>query len=269
MALEIRHGFNNGHLVRPFSFNEVALHLLTLSVQAAMYLHSARRTSRPMLNLAWRILGGIALVTGTVLILFNPAFTGARVNPLSLASAYLVPAALAVLARRTVTDRPTRRVLGAYALAAGFAWITLQIRQSFHPAGMSVIFGSIDDAELWAWSGAWLAYGIALMAFGIRSGSRSLRLAALGVVGLRVLQGVSRSTWPTSIGRAVARGVVPGSRVGADRAWRGAPAVRIAGEAGVTASLHAAKPPDSGAEALSDDPAGVRDHLLAGSERFG
>jgi uncharacterized membrane protein len=75
-------------------------------------------------------------------------------------------------------------VLGVYALVACFAWITLQIRQWFHPDQMSLIDGSIEDAELWAWSGAWLLYGIALMVQGIRSGERLLRLAALGVVGL-------------------------------------------------------------------------------------
>ncbi len=37
VALEIRHGFNDGALVEPFSFSEIALHLLTLSVQATTY----------------------------------------------------------------------------------------------------------------------------------------------------------------------------------------------------------------------------------------
>ena len=53
---------------------------------------------------------------------------------------------------------------------------------------MSVIFGSIEDAELWAWSGAWLVYGIALMVLGIRTEQRLLRLAALGVVALVCLK---------------------------------------------------------------------------------
>jgi uncharacterized membrane protein len=49
---------------------------------------------------------------------------------------------------------------------------------------MSVFDGRIDDAELWAWSGAWLLYGIALMVQGIRAREKSLRLAALAVVAL-------------------------------------------------------------------------------------
>jgi uncharacterized membrane protein len=37
---------------------------------------------------------------------------------------------------------------------------------------------------LWAWSGAWLAYGAALMAAGIRIAAKPLRLAALAIIGL-------------------------------------------------------------------------------------
>jgi uncharacterized membrane protein len=77
-----------------------------------------------------------------------------------------------------------RLVLGAYAVAAGFAWITLQVREIFHPRGMGFPGETIGAAELWGWSGAWLAYGIGLMLQGIRTGQRLLRLTALGVIGL-------------------------------------------------------------------------------------
>jgi uncharacterized membrane protein len=188
VALEIRHGFNDGVLVEPFGFDEVALHLVTLSVQSTMYLYLARRTGRPILSWAAHVLGCVGLAVAAGLLVFNPALTGAAANVLSLAEAYLVPAALAVVALRFVTSPGIGRLLGVYALVGGFAWITLQVRQSFHPNNMSVIFGSIDDAELWAWSGAWLAYGIALMVLGIRTEQRLLRLAALGVVALVCLK---------------------------------------------------------------------------------
>jgi uncharacterized membrane protein len=184
VALEIRHALNGGDLVEAFDFDEIALHVLTMSVQAVFYLHLAKRTGRPVLAWASHVLGGGALVVAVGLLVFNPAFTGAGVGVPGLLAAYLAPAALAVLARRDVANAMIRRVLAFYALVAGFAWITLQIRQMFHPDNMSVIFGSIDDGELWAWSGAWLAYGIALMALGIRAQDRLLRLAALGVVGV-------------------------------------------------------------------------------------
>src|ERR1019366_3084404 len=188
VALEIRHGFNDGALVEPFSFDEIAVHLLTVSVQATMYLYLARRTARPILYWAAHALGSIGLAVAIGLLVFNPALTGERVSVVSLLEAYLVPAAFAVVAQRFVTTPGIARALGVYALVGAFAWITLQIRLSFHPNNMSVFFGSIDDAELWAWSGAWLAYGIALMALGIRTEQRLLRLAALGVVALVCLK---------------------------------------------------------------------------------
>ena len=129
-------------------------------------------------------MGGVALIVGTLLLVFNPAFTGARAGLFPLLAAYLIPAVLAVLATRRIAITEIRQSLGAYAVVAGFAWITLQIRQLFHPGAMSLIFVPIEDAELWAWSGASLAYGIALMVLGIRIGDRLLRLTALGVVGL-------------------------------------------------------------------------------------
>jgi uncharacterized membrane protein len=184
VALEIRDWYGEGQLEAPFGFREIALHLLTLTVQASFYLHLAQRTGRPILHWAWRIMGSAALAVATLLLVFNPGFTGAPAGVVSLLAAYLIPAVLAVLARRRLAIPEIRRVLGAYAVVAGFAWITLQIRQAFHPGDMSLIFAPIGDAELWAWSGAWLAYGIALMVLGIRIGDRLLRLTALGVVGL-------------------------------------------------------------------------------------
>jgi uncharacterized membrane protein len=184
IALEIRDWYGNGQLEDPFGFREIALHLLTLAVQATVYLHLAQRTGRPILRWAWQIMGGVSLIVGTLLLVFNPALTGAPAGIVSLLAAYLIPAALAVLASRRIAIPQVRRSLGTYALVAAFAWITLQIRQLFHPGSMSLIFAPIEDAELWAWSGAWLAYGIALMVLGIRVGDRLLRLTALGVVGL-------------------------------------------------------------------------------------
>jgi uncharacterized membrane protein len=184
IALEIRHWFGDGRLIGPGSFAEAALHLLTLSLQASAYLHLAQRTGRPVLDWAWRIFGGLALGVGAILLVFNPALTGARAGVFALAAVYLVPAVLAVDARRRLVEAELRRVLAGYALVAGFAWITLQIRALFHPVSMSVFAAPIEEAELWAWSGAWLGYGIALMVVGIRRGSRLLRLTALGVLGL-------------------------------------------------------------------------------------
>jgi uncharacterized membrane protein len=190
VALEIRHWSGDGHLEQPFSFTEVSLHLLTIAIQATAYLYLAQRTGRPILRFAWQITGGIALACAVALLLVNPMETDAEAGVFALIAGYLAPAGLAVLAWRQLPDgtlrnsRTLRNSLGGYAVVAGFAWITLQIRQGFHPGGMGLLSTPVEDAELWAWSGAWLAYGIGLMFQGIRSEQRLLRLTALGVIGL-------------------------------------------------------------------------------------
>jgi uncharacterized membrane protein len=184
VALEIRHWSGSGDLARPAGFAEAALHLLTLAVQATGYLFLAQRTGRPVLSRAWQVLGGIALAYGAALLVLNPMVTNARASVLTLGAAYLLPAGLAVLARPAAPIGKVRLALGAYAVAAGFAWITLQVRQVFHPDGMGFAGSPVEAAELWGWSGAWLAYGLGLMLQGIRSGQRLLRLTALGVIGL-------------------------------------------------------------------------------------
>lgn len=105
----------------------------------------------------------------------------------ALLPAYAVPALLAALAMihpATAEPQPMRRVLGGYALIACFAWITLEIRHLFHPTAIGFDAAPVEEAELWAWSGAWLAFGAALMVAGIRFGLRALRLAAIAIVGL-------------------------------------------------------------------------------------
>jgi uncharacterized membrane protein len=184
VALEIRHWSGNGDLEQPASFTEVALHLLTVAVQATAYLYLAQRTGRVVLGWAWRLLGGIALAWGIAIMVVNPMVTGAAAGATDLLAAYLVPAGLAVLACRKLPSPGLRTVAGAYAVLAGFTWITLQVRQVFHPAAMGFPGMPVEAAELWLWSGAWLAYGIGLMVLGIRSGQRLLRLTALGVIGL-------------------------------------------------------------------------------------
>jgi uncharacterized membrane protein len=110
--------------------------------------------------------------------------TDAPAGVLALGAGYLLPACLAVLALRVAPIGRVRVGLGAYAVAAGLVWITLQIRQAFHPDAIGFAGSPVEAAELWGWSGAWLAYGIGLMLLGIRSGQRLLRLTALGVIGL-------------------------------------------------------------------------------------
>lgn len=184
VALEIRQGFGGEDIAGSLSFSEAALHLLTMAVQATAYLVIAERTNRAILRLVWRMLGGVTLALGVTLVLANPGLTNASAGPAALLIAYLVPSCLAAFAQSHLPPSPLRDVLGAYALVAGFVWVTLQVRQIFHPGALGLFDNAIDDAELWAWSGAWLVFGLGLMAFGVWASRRRLRLAALGVIGL-------------------------------------------------------------------------------------
>jgi len=184
VAMEIRHWSTGGNLRGAGSFTEAALHVGTLAAQATTSLWLARRTGRPVLEGAWRVQGALALAGGAVLLAVNPAFANLHAGSAALLFGYLAPALLAVLALRLVTIAQLRPVLGGYAIIAGFAWIGLQIRDLFHPGAMGLGNSRIEDAELWAWSGAWLIYGAGLMVLGIRTRGRALRMAALGIVGL-------------------------------------------------------------------------------------
>lgn len=184
IALEIRHWSGDGDLEHAPSFTEAALHLLTIAIQATFYVYLAERTGRTTLKLGWQVLGAIALFYGGAVIVLNPMVTGTAAGVLTLFAAYLAPALLAVLANRKIPIAKLRPYVGAYAVLAGFVWITLQIRQFFHPGQMGFRAAPIEAAELWGWSGSWLVYGIGLMGQAIRTGHRLLRLTALGVIGL-------------------------------------------------------------------------------------
>lgn len=197
VSLEIRHWAGGGTFDgnRASGFLEAGLHVCSLAILALMTMRGAVRLGRRVLDVAWRIQGGLALFGGFLLLLANPGLTGTRVDGPAifnaLLAAYLVPAMLAALALRQAPVQATRAVpklLSLYALVAVFAWITLEIRHAFHPGRMDLvsIFNAVPvtDAELWCWSAAWLAYGIALMVGGIRMRLRAVRLSALAVVGL-------------------------------------------------------------------------------------
>ena len=201
VMLEIRQWATGGVVASPdFTFREVALQISALAVLAAATQHLAARTERETLGWAWRIQGALALAGAAMLIVLNPAFlptdsVGSWPVLNALLPAYALPAALAAwMASRGSTSGgitspagfppSLRPVLAAYVLLAVFAWISLEIRHVFHPSAMAMTDAPIEDSELWAWSGAWLAYGLALMALGIVRAQKSLRLAALALVGL-------------------------------------------------------------------------------------
>ena len=141
---------------------------------------------------AWRVQGALALAGSVLLILDNPLFTDVEVGNLPLLDwllpAYLVPALLAVVARRNpATEQPPRAAADARRAmrwSPGLSGSPWRSGTCSIPASIGLDAVGVEDAELWAWSGAWLAYGVAVMAIGIAAGIRRLRLAALAIVGL-------------------------------------------------------------------------------------
>ena len=97
----------------------------------------------------------LGLTAAVAVLVLNPMVTGASAGVLAWRAAYLAPAAsLFWPADESLSPQTSPSSLGAYAVVAGFAWITLQIRQIFHPGAMGLSGAPIEEAELWAWSGA-------------------------------------------------------------------------------------------------------------------
>ena len=190
VGLEVRQWATDGALHRPeLSFTEAAVQVAALGVQAAVALWLAGRARRAVFGWAWRLQGAAALAGGALLVVVNPWFSGAGVGTLpmldALLPAYALPAVLAAWAAgQPAVPRPWQRGLSGYALVAAFAWVTLEVRHLFHPAAMGQHQARVLQGELWAWSGAWMALALLLMAGGVVRGRRDLRLAALGVMAL-------------------------------------------------------------------------------------
>ena len=186
-ALEIHHHATGGNLTAASgSFGEAALHVASLAIIASVTDSIAVRLGRPVLAATAGVLALLGVLSGAALLALNPWLTGATVGTLPvldwLLPGYLLPAILAARSVRRVPVADARIALAAYALVAGFAWLTLEIRHLFHLSGMQ--HAPVTDAELWAWSGAWLAYGGALLVAGILGGSPARRRTGLAIIGL-------------------------------------------------------------------------------------
>jgi uncharacterized membrane protein len=195
VSLEIRHALTGGDFDGFWSFAEAGLQVTALlALATALRWFNRRLGDRPVLRWGWRLQAAVGSLGGALLLALNPAtepglFVAATPVLNELLLAYAVPAVLAALAARSpeAAQPPgLRPLLGGYAIAAAFAWVTLSVRHAFHPLDMALAAAVPSDAELYAYSGAWLALGAALLALGIAGRVRALRLAALGLMALTV-----------------------------------------------------------------------------------
>lgn len=190
---EIRHAVR-GTLIGPEPGLAEIAGYLCVALAYAIGLERLRRVSTS----AVYDVGSLGAFTVGVLLGFavlgvaNPVFTGDLiegrfVNLLLLA--YAVPALLAYAVNRvTRATRPLwhQRASGALALVLAFAYVTLSVRRFF--VGPDLASEEIGSGELYAYSAAWLAFGIALLVAGLLSGSRELRLASACIVMLTILK---------------------------------------------------------------------------------
>lgn len=192
--LQIRHALQGGVLDRDaWPFLEAGLQVSALALLAGAALLLARQGRRAM-GWAWRVLGILAMLLGAWLLIANPWLTSDPVGETPIANAllpaYLLPGVLAgaaVVWLPEVAARPgLRRLLGAYALAAVFAFITLSVRHAFQ--GSLLDEGEAEEAELYSYSGAWILFGAALIWGGIRAASAPLRQAGLLLMALATLK---------------------------------------------------------------------------------
>ena len=197
-TLELRHAFH-GELIlidRGSSAPEVGLLALISIAFAIVLIRLDRPGADPVLRAASLVFGVIAaaqIAIGLGLV-ENPLLTADPVRgPVvfsSLLPAYLVPGiAAVVLVRLARGVRPDWYVTGgaALALALVFGYVTLEVRHAFQGEILSIGQGA-SAPEVWSYSVAWLALGVAFLIYGLWRGAIEPRLASAALVVLAVLK---------------------------------------------------------------------------------
>ena len=192
--LEIRHFMNGGDIYgQPHSpLGELALHVCTWLAMTIGLEHVRHRTHSVVHDVGALLIAALTLA-GIVLglwMLANPMFTnepvgGGFFNLILLG--YGIPAVLAIVLAMTTRDvRPPayRIVAAAIAVLLMLSYLSLEVRPLYH--GPVLSRGATTDAEQYTYSVVWLAYGVALLLFGIAFRSQPARLASAAVTLLTI-----------------------------------------------------------------------------------
>lgn len=160
---------------------------LCLSAAAtALRLH--RAASVEVLRQAASSLILAALALSGAAILANPFVTGSFVGKLPLLNllvlAYLLPGLAAWRLAREERDAPRdgswRGSAATMTITGLLAYATFAVAQAFQGPVLSL--AKTTEAELWTYTAVWLAVGAVVLAYGIRFGLRTVRVAALGLL---------------------------------------------------------------------------------------
>ena len=189
--LEIRHALNAGDIFAPET-GLVEQGLLALSALgfAAVLVRMDGVHGSPVIRFASLVFGALAIAQSGIGLglIANPLLTDDWVlgGPIfnEIAIAYGLPALAALgLARAARASRPDWyvRAAGGLGLALGFLGLTLMIRHGFQGPQLG-LDRATSQGEWYAYSAAWLALGLVVLAYGILRGSLSARLASAALV---------------------------------------------------------------------------------------
>jgi uncharacterized membrane protein len=193
--LEVRHYMTGGNIfVATSGLNEIALHV-NVGLAITIGLEWLRQRTDSLIHNVGALIVAALTLTAIVFglgILGNPMIwrynVGGSVFNLILLG-YGLPAALAAtLALITRGHRPAAysQFAAVVAVALALAYLSLQVRRYFH--GPVLTIGPTTDAEQYAYSAAWLIFGVVLLAIGVLLRSQAVRLASAAVVVLTVLK---------------------------------------------------------------------------------
>jgi uncharacterized membrane protein len=193
--MEIRHFTNGGDVYRSGAgLVEAGLQVCTMLAMAIGLERLHMRTGSIVHNVGALVVAGIAgffIVFGLFMFempMFRPDDVGGLLwNRLLLG--YALPALLLLALSYTVAGTRAAayaNTLAGVALVLALTYVTLQIRRFFH--GPVLFGGATSDAEQYAYSLAWLAFGVVLLVAGLVLASQRARLASAVVIGLTVLK---------------------------------------------------------------------------------
>ena len=193
--IEIRHFINGGDVYRHASdFTETALQVC-VALAMALGLERLRIRSGSIVHNIAALLLTVAAAFATVFGLFvftNPMLwridVGNGVINLLLLG-YALPAVLALLLSYAVAGRRAAlygKTIAAAALLLALAYVTTMVRHAFH--GSILNNWTMSDAEQYAYSVAWLTFGIILLGAGLLLPSQRARLASAVIIGITILK---------------------------------------------------------------------------------
>ena len=195
VALELRHFIAGGDIAgAPFGLIDMATQSIAALCFSIGLQWAARRSDASVFPLASLVVGalGIAAMVIGLIAVFNPFLSQAAVGEGRvfnlLLPGYLIPGLLAALTGYLApATRPGwyRIGYGATGAVLLFLYVSLMVRHGFQGEKVGFL-RSTSDAEIWAYSVAWLIMGGCTLALGLVLRSLPLRAASAAVISLTV-----------------------------------------------------------------------------------